>query len=91
MFIIVCYDVPDDRRRNSLAHILEGYGYRVQWSVFECELTPVQFKELREKVTRVVKGDEDGVRYYFLCQDCLSKITIDGLGEVKRDKPFYVV
>jgi CRISPR-associated endonuclease Cas2 len=42
MFYLVCYDVVLDRRRNKVAHILEGYGLRVQKSVFECVLTPDQ-------------------------------------------------
>ena len=29
---------PSDRRRRKLAKLLGGYGLRVQWSVYECEL-----------------------------------------------------
>ncbi|MGP1372035.1 MAG: CRISPR-associated endonuclease Cas2, partial [Almyronema sp.] len=36
MLVLVVYDIPDDKRRTKLATFLEGYGRRVQYSVFEC-------------------------------------------------------
>ena len=32
---VVAYDSPNTRRRRKLAKLLEGYGERLQWSVFE--------------------------------------------------------
>ncbi|MBR8835369.1 MAG: CRISPR-associated endonuclease Cas2 [Stigonema ocellatum SAG 48.90 = DSM 106950] len=40
MFLyVVAYDVPCDKRRKKISDLLEGYGQRVQYSVFECLLT----------------------------------------------------
>ena len=36
---LACYDVTDDRERDRAAGVLEGFGLRVQKSVFECRLT----------------------------------------------------
>lgn len=36
---LACYDVTDDGERERVAQILEGFGLRVQKSVFECRLT----------------------------------------------------
>jgi len=36
---LACYDVTNDRERELAAGVLEGYGLRVQMSVFECRLT----------------------------------------------------
>ena len=36
MLVLVVYDIADDRRRGKLSDFLEGYGRRVQESVFEC-------------------------------------------------------
>lgn len=91
MFIVVCYDIPSDKRRNKVAQALEGFGYRVQKSVFECEVTADQFNKMKQKVTKRIKIEEDSVRYYNLCLNCLRKIEITGLGMVMRDEPFYVV
>jgi len=64
VFYLVCYDVVLDRRRNKVAHILEGYGMRVQKSVFECVLTPDQREMLNKKLTKYIDADEDQVRFY---------------------------
>jgi CRISPR-associated protein Cas2 len=39
MLVLVTYDISDNKRRTKLATFLEGYGRRVQKSVFECWLT----------------------------------------------------
>ena len=91
MFLVVCYDIPDDKKRTRLGKALEGFGYRVQKSVFECELTPPLYEKMKQRISKMIDPQEDSVRYYFLCQACLSKISISGLGEVQREKPLFVV
>ncbi|RLB69052.1 MAG: CRISPR-associated endonuclease Cas2 [Deltaproteobacteria bacterium] len=36
---LVVYDVSDDRERHRVSKTLEGYGFRIQKSAFECSLT----------------------------------------------------
>lgn len=36
---VAVYDISDDRERRTVSKILEGFGMRVQESVFECLLT----------------------------------------------------
>ena len=47
---LVSYDITSDKRRRKVVKILEGYGFRVQYSVFECELSSKQFKELSKRL-----------------------------------------
>ena len=42
------------------------YGMRVQNSVFECEVTPAQFVELKNELTEIFNPEEDSLRFYFL-------------------------
>jgi CRISPR-associated protein Cas2 len=91
MFVVVCYDIPDDKRRARVGGTLEGFGYRVQKSVFECDITRQQWQGMQKRITNEMDPTEDSVRYYFLCQGCLANIQISGLGEVQRDKPYFVV
>ena len=51
MFVVVCYDIPDDKRRNRISEILEGFGERVQFSIFECDIKPENLKKMKEKLT----------------------------------------
>jgi CRISPR-associated protein Cas2 len=64
MFYLICYDVVSDRRRTQIAHLLEGYGLRVQKSVFESVLTPDQYQMLQTKLLRYLDSSEDQVRFY---------------------------
>jgi CRISPR-associated protein Cas2 len=73
MFVIVCYDIPDDKKRNKISQILEGYGERVQFSVFECDIKAEHMEKLKEKLIKVL-NDEDSVRYYYLCGECIKKV-----------------
>ncbi|MCS6805410.1 MAG: CRISPR-associated endonuclease Cas2, partial [Blastocatellia bacterium] len=38
MFIVISYDVQEDKRRTRIHKALKSYGQWVQYSVFECEL-----------------------------------------------------
>jgi len=79
MFYLVCYDVVLDRRRNKVAHLLEGYGMRVQKSVFECVLSPDQREMLQRKLNRYIKPEEDQMRFYPLSPRYRQKVLVLGL------------
>ena len=49
-FYIISYDITVNRIRNKIAEELKNYGRRVQYSVFECELTDRRFRELYAKL-----------------------------------------
>lgn len=69
---VIVYDVSRDKRRNKVATILEGYGERVQYSVFECLLEGEQFEALWQEIRAVVEESEDSVRAYRLCAACVA-------------------
>ncbi|MGY4610889.1 CRISPR-associated endonuclease Cas2 [Thermostichus sp. MS-CIW-38] len=43
---VITYDIPDNKRRKKVSDLLEGYGRRVQYSVFECRLEQHQYQDL---------------------------------------------
>ncbi len=88
MFILISYDIPDDKRRTKVSKALENFGTRVQYSVFECVLTRTQLDEVRKRLTAVVYLPEDSVRFYFLPEDAVPKIAILGQGTVTVDQVF---
>jgi CRISPR-associated protein Cas2 len=61
---IVAYDSPSSKRRRKIAQLLEGYGQRVQWSVFECRLRKQEINTLLERLRRLVHRHEDRVRLW---------------------------
>jgi CRISPR-associated protein Cas2 len=89
-FIVVSYDIPDDRRRNRLCRTLKGFGHHVQYSVFECLLDTQTLQCLQETVQNIIKPPEDHVRYYKLCEGCEQKIQAIG-GTVTQEIRTIVV
>ncbi len=47
---LVCYDIKDNDERRRTSKILEGFGLRVQKSVFECSLTKRGYQQLLTKL-----------------------------------------
>ncbi len=75
MFYVISYDIPDNLRRTRIAKILEDFGDRVQYSVFECQIRRVDFLKLREKLKKLIDVSEgDSLRFYFLCESDVKKI-----------------
>ncbi len=81
MFVVVSYDIVCDRRRRKVYKILEGYGVRQQYSLFECDLGEEVIAELVRKISFEVDTDEDSVRIYRFCRSCMDKVEIQGEGE----------
>ena len=91
MFIIVCYDIASDKRRNKVAKKLKDFGERVQRSVFECILEDEKIKHLIKVITPLLDGEEDTLRIYKICKDCKKKTEIYGFGEITKDVEVYIV
>jgi CRISPR-associated protein Cas2 len=91
MFIVVSYDIADDRRRVRVASELENFGRRVQYSVFECHLIDAQLADLKTRLLALIDWDHDRVRYYPMCERDARRIVIDGPGEVSRDWDYMIV
>lgn len=71
MMVLVTYDVntetPEGRRRlRQVARECVNYGQRVQNSVFECLVDPVQFAKLQHSLNSIMDKDLDSIRFYFL-------------------------
>ena len=65
-FVIIAYDITDDKRRLALARELLNFGYRVQYSVFEALLEPSEIRALQSVVLGIINEEEDSVRIYVL-------------------------
>ena len=58
---LVAYDIPDDKRRNAVAHILEGFGDRVQYSVFIVDATAAGLVRLQGELVGALNILSDSV------------------------------
>lgn len=72
MVYIITYDIPDNKQRLKVSAFLEGFGERVQESVFECRLPTKNISKLVKELANLI--DEDGnIRIYPACSDCYDK------------------
>lgn len=90
MFHAISYDISDDSRRNSISKILESYGTRVQFSLFECNLDIDKLAELMQKLEEIINPDEDSLRCYPLCNSCLENVRRIGGLPITNDSAFFV-
>lgn len=91
MFVVVSYDIVDDKKRLRVAKLLRNYGERVQKSVFECRLGDKMYLKMKREIEKIIDWEEDGVRYYNLCAGCLKNVDISGVGYVKEDEDVIVI
>jgi CRISPR-associated protein Cas2 len=90
-WVVVSYDSPNDRRRTKVMKTLAGYGHRVQYSVFECELRPADLEKLKARLKTLIQPEEDDVRFYDLCENCQGKVTMLGRAKMYRQETSVVV
>ena len=96
MWIIVAYDVctetkPGRRRLRRVAQVCKNYGQRVQKSVFECQVNEMKFEDLRRKLLKEIKNEEDNLRLYRLTEPRDEHVETYGLSRtIFFDEPLIV-
>ena len=91
MYVVVSYDIEDDKRRGRIHRTLKNFGQWVQYSVFECDLTRAQYLFLRHRLDDSMKKTQgDSMRFYVLCEDCQKKVERIG-GELPRQDGTLIV
>lgn len=69
MDILVTYDIADTEgagasRLRRIAQVCEKYGQRVQFSVFECRLSPTRMARMVGEIQDVIDSHRDSVIVY---------------------------
>lgn len=63
VFVLIIYDIIDNKQRVKLAKFLQGYGFRIQKSAFEAIITKSKYQKLLAGIKNYV-GPEDSVKVY---------------------------
>ena len=87
---IVAYDIKITKYRTYLSEILKSYGDRVQYSIFEFNLTKNEYYDMVDKIKKffdeyenylVLKNLEDrckSIMIYNICDSCYNKKVLLG-------------
>ena len=88
-FLVVSYDISSNRRRYKVMKTMEGFGTRVQYSVFECRLKPREIDNLRKRLRKLI-AREDSIRLYFLGAEDVKRI--ERLGDARTvDEKIFIM
>ena len=63
VFVLIIYDIVDNKRRLKLSKYLQGYGFRVQKSAFEARISKRKYQKLLREIQRYI-GELDSVKVY---------------------------
>ncbi len=58
---IVSYDISNDKRLRKVFKAMHGFGNRVQYSVFRCELSKADKVRMMSKLRRLIHHSEDQI------------------------------
>jgi CRISPR-associated protein Cas2 len=91
MLVVVVYDIADQKRRTKLATFLEGYGRRVQKSVFECFMGLAEMRKLQKALVRRIHLPDDNVRLYWLSADAVPRTLTLGSEPPTEPPKVYII
>jgi CRISPR-associated protein Cas2 len=96
MRILVVYDIAtetnnDQRRLRRVAKICEGYGIRIQKSVFECHIDATTSRRLAHDLKEAIDPHRDSVGMYRLHERQTEILKHLGkVNDFKHEEPFIL-
>jgi CRISPR-associated protein Cas2 len=91
MRYVVAYDISSNDRRRRIADLLLGWGDRVQYSVFEIDVSARELEEVLRVVEPFVHAPVDRLRVWRLCASCQRATHAVGGGDIADPDLAWVV
>jgi CRISPR-associated protein Cas2 len=91
---LVCYDIANDKRLKRVFKLCKNYGNHLQYSIFECDLSPRERVRMEGELKSLIKSTEDQVLFVSLGPaEGRGDRVISALGKpyTHFDAPCYVV
>ena len=74
-YLIVAYDIEDDKMRSSIAELLQYYGLvRIQYSVFAGEVRETDVEKLSKDLFEKELDEDDDITVFYLCRNCQNSV-----------------
>lgn len=78
---LVSYDISHPKRLRRVARAMEGFGVRLQFSVFECVFDSMRLELCKAALQKIVNHDEDQVLFVSLGPSANdASLCIEALG-----------
>ncbi len=96
MMVLITYDVAPStpggaKRLRQAAKACLDFGQRVQCSVFECQVDPAQWAQLKHRLEQIIDPRADSLRYYFLGKNWKRRVEHVGTKQaIDFDGPLII-
>ena len=60
---LVCYDIRDDKRLRKVFRTMRDFGDHLQYSIFECQFTPIDLARCRHMLGEIINHANDQVLF----------------------------
>lgn len=81
VFVLIIYDISENKTRVKLAKMLLGYGFRIQKSAFEAVITKKKYKELLGRLPAYTSS-MDSIRVYKI----IGRGQVVSFGRIETDE-----
>jgi len=89
---IITYDISDPKRLRGVAKTLEGYGVRLQFSVFECLLNAMNLSKAKAALQEIIDASEDQILFIYLGPEATdSGLSMESLGRPYRQRTLVTI
>ncbi len=83
---LIAYDVTEDKRRTRLFKALKGYGEALQYSLFQCKLTPAERSRLRLELWNMIDHSTDRLLQIDLGpEEGRGQLALEAWGQAIKD------
>ncbi|GHV44921.1 CRISPR-associated endoribonuclease Cas2 [Synergistales bacterium] len=88
-YVLVIYDIPDNKRRTKIFKALKGFGFSVQKSAFEAMLPNNKYEKMLVELESLVQKSEDSVRIYKVRGE--GAVTVLGIDDSVTDEEVIII
>lgn len=91
MKYIICYDIKEDKIRSRVVKYLEGLAFRLQYSVFSCDCSASEIKEIQQELLKLTHEAKRPLLLIVpVCRTCAKNIWMHGK-PLEEDKTYLLV
>ena len=87
-FILIIYDIVDNKRRYRLVKYLESFGFRVQKSAFEARLNKETYRRLVHGIPRFAQHN-DSIRIYRMSGE--GQVLKWGVDQSRKEEEVIII
>lgn len=91
LVIWIAYDITEDKTRRRVEKLLQSFGSRLQYSLFEIVINTAAWPHLRKELSALICDETDRLNYYPLCPWCRQRCETQGAAMLPEQEAFQCI